>query len=144
VCTTPGNSIALERGVARDAGQLVAPHDPGGLRIDQHQVGGLADGQRTALVGQSRDLGWALTHHPGDTAPVQQSGPYQRIDHNGQCGLQPQHARGEPRPLAVLVLRRMWRVVGGHTVHDALGQRSRSTWTSDSVRSGGLTLLTGS
>ena len=87
----------------------------------------------TRLAGSPTAIGrpWSLTRpmrrgrrgqHAGDVGPGQPAGVDHRLLHDGQRGLQAGHAERGRAPLAVLVLARVRRVVGGDDVDRAVGQ----------------------
>ena len=91
-------------------------------RVVEHHVGRLAHRERPAVAGQPPDPGGRVGHPLGDAGPVEQAGVDHRLLHHRQRGLQPEHPEGRRLPLAVLVLVRVRRVVGGDDVDGAVGQ----------------------
>ena len=98
--TAAGSSIA-SYGVLADRLASSDPVDrPGRVGIDDRQVGGLADLQRPALIGQTDDLGGPLAHHPRDVAPGQQPRPHHGLGDDRQRRLQSEHAGARGGELA--------------------------------------------
>ncbi|MPM17512.1 hypothetical protein SDC9_63907 [bioreactor metagenome] len=118
-----GQVPARVRIVARQR-HRVGRVDPVACRwIDQAQVRRFTGGDRAALVGQGEQRRGSVRHPIGDTGPVEQSGPDQRLDHHREGLLQADHARARIDEGMVLVLRSVRGVVGADHVDRAVGDR---------------------
>ena len=105
-------------------GLLLRLDDAGSLRVDQHDVGRLAFGQRAALLSlQAANLGGLLGEDACHIAPGNHTGVNQGHLDDGQRLLQAGHAVRGARPLAFLSLCRVRCVVGTDHVDDAVGNR---------------------
>ena len=72
--TVAGSGHRLVRRVRRRAGQVPPTTVQVGVRVDDGQVGRLADLQGPALIGQPDDPGRVLAHHPATSRQLNRPG----------------------------------------------------------------------
>ena len=97
-------------------------HGHRGARVDQGEVGRLANRDRSPMSGQGRDPGRLHRHDPGDTGPVEQTGADHDVADNRECRLQAEHPGGGVHEGVLLVVAGVRRVVGRDGVDRAVCQ----------------------
>ncbi len=97
------------------------------------------------MAGEAADARGRRGQHARDIRPVEEAVLDDRRVHDGEGGLEPDHAVRGGVPLALLRLDRVGSVVGRDDVDGAVGEGARAApRTSSARRSGGFTLNRGS
>ena len=122
-CTRPGSAMPAN-GLLRllEACAAGSTASAGAAASYSVRLAGLPGASGWPWPGSPADRGRAVRHAVRDAGPVEQAGVHHRELHHAQRGLQAGHAVRGGRPLGLLGLDRVRRVVGGHAVDGAVGQ----------------------